>query len=74
MVCGIQSHAVERLAQAWVVVVGALKISVLRIRYKLPEHTLAGKCCVFCIGVHHGIYVIVAREQRFVETLLVLFP
>ena len=29
VVCGIQSHAVERLAQAWVVVVGTLEVPVV---------------------------------------------
>ena len=37
----VQSHAVERLAQAWVVVVGTLEVPVVRVRGEFPEHTLA---------------------------------
>ena len=47
MVRSIQSSTIERFAQAWVVVVGALEVPVVRVRGILTEHTLACKCCVF---------------------------
>ena len=66
VVCGIQSHAVERLAQAWVVVVGTLEVPVVRVRGEFPEHTLTGQCSAFCVGVYHCVRIVIARHERLI--------
>ena len=66
VVRGVQSRAVECLAQTWVVIVGALEVPVVRICGIFPEHALAGQRRIFLVGVHHCVRVVVARYERFI--------